>query len=89
MCLHRGCTSGGVDVSCIYTEDVPLVEFMYLVFTQMMYLWWSFVPCIYTEDVPLVEFSVPCIYTEDVPLVEFMYLVFTHRIYFWWSLCTL
>ena len=36
-----GCTSGGVYVPCIYTharwdfEDVPLVEFMYLVFTRM------------------------------------------------------
>ena len=35
----RGCTSGGVYVPCVY-EDVPLVEFMYLVFMRM-YLWLS------------------------------------------------
>ena len=31
-----GCTSGGVYIPCIYKfEDLPLVEFMYLVFTRM------------------------------------------------------
>ena len=51
-----GCTCGGVYVPCIYTrarwdfEDVPVVEFMSLVFTHMpgeilrMYLWWSLCP---------------------------------------------
>ena len=33
------CTFGGVYVPCIY-QPVPLVEFMYPVFTSM-YLWWS------------------------------------------------
>ena len=33
--FHGGCTSGGVYGPCIYTEDVPLVEFMDLVFTRM------------------------------------------------------
>ena len=52
-------------------EDVPLVEFMYLVFTLMP---------VY-EDVPLVEFmyhgfTLMPVY-EDIPLVEFMFLVFT------------
>ena len=31
--MYRGCTCGGVYVLCI--EDVPLVEFMYFVFTRM------------------------------------------------------
>ena len=31
-----GCTSGGVYIPCVYKfEDLPLVEFMYLVFTRM------------------------------------------------------
>ena len=30
----RKCTSGGVYVPCIYS-DVPLVEFMYLIFARM------------------------------------------------------
>ena len=49
-------------------EDVPLVEFMYLVFTRMYFF----------EDVPLVEFMylvfTRMYFFEDVPLVEFMYL---------------
>ena len=54
-------------------EDVPLIGFLYLVFTRrctsggvylpciytQMYLWWSFLPCIYTQ------------------------------MYLWWILCTL
>ena len=39
MQMQKICTSGGVYVPCIYahvnTEEVPLVEFMYLVFTRM------------------------------------------------------
>ena len=31
----------GVYVICISFEDVPLVEFMYHVYTLRMYLWWS------------------------------------------------
>ena len=50
-------------------EDVPLVEFMYLVFTRMP-----------GENLPLVEFMY-LVFTrmpgENLPLVEFMYLVFT------------
>ena len=92
-CKYRRGTSGGVYVPCIYThantEDVPLVEFMYLVFTRMqiqkMYLWWSLCTlylhaCKHRRGTSGGVY-VPCIYThantEEVSLVEFMYLVFT------------
>ena len=55
----RGCTSGGV---IRIQEDVPLVEFIYPVFTRIQ------------EDVPLEEF-IYLVFTrieEDVPLVEFI-----------------
>ena len=41
------CTFGGVYVPRIY-QDVPLVEFMYPVFTRM-YLWWSLCTRIYQD----------------------------------------
>ena len=52
----KRCTQGAS-----FVEDVPLVEFIYFVFTL---------------DVPLVEF-IYFVFALDVPLVEFMYLVFT------------
>ena len=75
--LHGGCTSGGVYVPCIYTEDVPLVEFMYLIFTRRMYLWWSLYTLYLHGGCTSGGVCAPCIYTEDVPLVEFVHLVFT------------
>ena len=62
----------------VFTEDVPLVEFMYLVFTEDVPLV-EFMYLVFTEDVPLVEFMY-LVFTEDVPLVEFMYLVFTEDV---------
>ena len=41
--------------------DLPLVEFLYLVFTR----------------VPNIALVLSCNVLEDVPLVEFLYLVFT------------
>ena len=58
------------------TVDIPLVEFMYLVFTYMpgellwIYLWWS----LCTLYLHACQVRV----TVDIPLVEFMYLVFTY-----------
>ena len=55
--LLTWCTSVEfIYVPCSYLHNVPLVEFMYLVFTRMMYLCWVHVPCIYLHDVLLVEF---------------------------------
>ena len=68
-------------------KDVPLAEFMYLVFTHIlgesyrrrlrslylrMYLWRSL--C----TLYLLTYYVRVFVFKDVPLAEFMYLVFTH-----------
>ena len=85
--MYRGC---GVYIPCICvptwylwwslstlylcTEDVPQVEFMYLVF---MY-----------RGCTSGGVYVPCIYVPRMYLVEFMYLVFMYRGCTWWSLYT-
>ena len=63
-------------------QDVPLVEFMYLVFTCTPGCTSGgvYVPCIYMHTRMSLWWSLCTLYLhahQDVPLVEFMYLVFT------------
>ena len=66
----KRCTQGAS-----FVEYVPLVEFIYFVFTLDVPLV-EFIYFVFTLDVPLVEF-IYFVFALDVPLVEFMYLVFT------------
>ncbi len=72
----------------LYIEDIPLAEFMYLVYwgytpgrvyvpcILRMYLWWSLCTLyIYIWRMYL-WWSLCTMYIEDIPLVEFMYLVY-------------
>ena len=97
-----GCTIGGVYLPCIWMYhwwslstlylDVPLVEFIYLVFGCT--IGGVYLPCIWMYH----WWSLSTLYL-DVPLVEFIYLVFGCTIggvylpciwmYHWWSLSTL
>ena len=69
--LNKGCTSGGLYVPFI-TDDIPLVDFMYLLL-QTTYPWWTLCTFYYRRHTPGGVY-VPFI-VEDVPLVEFMYLL--------------
>ena len=59
--------------------NVPLVEFMYLVYSILDVPLLEFMYLVYSVlDVPLLEFMYLVYSILDVPLVEFMYLVFAH-----------
>ena len=40
----------------VFTEDVPLVEFMYLVFAENVLVEFMYMYLVFTEDISLAEF---------------------------------
>ena len=80
--------------ACQVTGDVPLVEFMYLVFTRMpgnrrCTSGDVYVPCIYPHAMLQAMYLwwglctlylLACQVTDAVPLVGFMYLLFTRML---------